>query len=137
MQFRLACSTRLAPPTLFTTREEAAAEGKLAFAVGDHGFFETFHVEQVRPAKMSDFFSMAHVIGDLRENMATKCGDDSAMDARESSPNLAPNEGPRVFDNPQLEIALGRVLDDFVELSGVDMSSLMIVETRHAVRHQS
>lgn len=122
---------------MFETVEAAAAAGKLAFEYEDGNGFETFHVEHVRQAKLSDFFKLSNLVSDLRENMAEKCGDDSVMDTRYSPPDGASNEGPKVFSDPQLEGALGATLDEFAVFAELDLSALMIVEARHEVRSPS
>lgn len=91
-------------------------------------------MEQVREAKLSDFFHITDLVSLLRERMTTIAGDDSPMDQRVIKPGQLPNEGDKVFDDPVLTDAIGETLDAFAEYKHLDLSSLMIVESRHDIR---
>lgn len=122
MPFRLANPTKLSPPTLFTTVEDAFAAGREFWPT------EAFRVEEVRQAKLSDFFSIADLQGSLRERMHALCGDDSAMDQRMSSVSGLPNEGEKMFDHPLLIEAMTETLDAFEKYIQLDLTALLIVE---------
>jgi hypothetical protein len=96
-----------------------------------------FHVEQVREAKLSDYFRVSDLVSALRERMAAISGDDSVMDTRAAVDGLLPNEGPNVFDDPVLTDAVAETLDAFAEYSHLNLTSLLIVESRLEVKPAS
>jgi hypothetical protein len=93
-----------------------------------------FHVEQVRQAKLSDYFRAQDLSSALRERMAAISGDDSVMDTRVTPDGGAPNEGPNVFDDPVLDEAIRETLDAFADHAQLDLSALLIVESRLEVK---
>lgn len=128
MPFRIGKRGQLSPPTLYTTVEDALAAGKETWPT------DVFHVEQVREAKLSDFFTLSDLVSSLRERMAFLSGDDSVMDSRIVKEGMLPNEGDKVFDDPILGEAIRDTLDAFAEYSHLDLSSLLIVEDRREIR---
>lgn len=57
------------------TEDEAQAIGKDVFGG------KPFYIQTVRPAKLSDFYNPSVLWGEVREQMASKCGDDSLLDS--------------------------------------------------------
>lgn len=123
MQFKLHHNTRLSPPTLFDTAEEAIAEGKKAFVIfDDHdnptNRFENFLILEIRPATLGDFFDFRVLVGDLRERMSAKCGDDTALD--------------KVGQDAELNVALADMLNDYGN-ERLDLSPYTIEVARRGV----
>jgi hypothetical protein len=113
---------------LFPTPEEAVAAGREFWPT------DVFHVEQVRAAKLSDYFRADDLTGALRERMAAISGDDSVMDTRITPEGALPNEGDSVFADPLLSLSIGETLDAFAEFHHLDLSALQIVEHRMTVK---
>lgn len=76
----------MSPPTRFDTVEAAIEEGKRAFVIFDEhdnptSRFENFIVAEVRQATLGDFFNFKKLVGDLRESLSERCGDDTGLDS--------------------------------------------------------
>jgi hypothetical protein len=91
-------------------------------------------VEQVRQARLSDYFRVPDLVSILRERMVYLSGDDSVMDTRIVAEGDLPNEGDSVFVDPRLAEALGDVLDTFAEAHQLDLSGQFVVEADHVVK---
>lgn len=121
MPYKIAHGSKLSPPTLYASPEEAVAAGKDAFPGED------FKVQEVRPARLSDFYSPTKLVGDIREGMAELCGDDSVLDA-------VKEDGQPMFDHSQFNLSIQEALDNFAEDMGLDLSAINIVVRTHDVR---
>lgn len=111
--FKLAKSGRLAPPNLYPSAEEAIAAGKQAWPG------ETFQLNEVRPANLSDFIVPANVVGDIREQMAEK---------------LAQGETPldeaiadQIFDAEDFGAELKVFADAYAEAKGFNLEGVTIL----------
>jgi hypothetical protein len=56
------------------------------------------------------------------------------MDTRVAVDGRLPNEGPNVFDDPVLNEAMCDTLDAFAEYSHLNLSNLLIVESRLVIK---
>lgn len=128
MPYKLAHPSKLSPPTLFTTVEDASAAGREFWPK------DVFHVKQVREARLSDYFTLPDLVSSLRERMQFISGDDSPMDARIATEDGLPNEGELVFDDPDLAETIRHVLDTFAEIKQLDLSAMLIVEADYVIR---
>lgn len=80
--------------------------------------FENFIVAEIRPATLGDFFNFTVLVGDLRERMATKCGDDTALD--------------KVGTDAELNAAITELLNDYAD-ERLDLSPYTIEVARRGI----
>lgn len=80
---------------------------------------EGFQVQQVRPARLSDFIVAANVVGDIREQMAAKYGSETPLDEAIAE---------QTFDAEDFGAELRVFADAYAEAKGVTLSGVMLVE---------
>lgn len=108
MTYRVRYKTRVSY-LLHDDRADAVKEGEDSK--------EEFHLERVRPPKLSDFILWPVVFGDMRERMAERLGDDSLMDS-----------GPlaNALRSGKLESLLSEYMDTFCEEQGIVLEGAIV-----------
>ena len=75
-----------------------------------------FVIEEVRPAKLSDFIAADFALGDIRERMAEVIGDDSACDTDEMRSKFGP--------------AMAAAADAFAEANEIQITGWIVVRSK-------
>lgn len=80
-QYRAYALGELPNLNLRSTRDEALQDTVIRLQEGapEGAALPVIIIETVRPAKLGDFFTMRHILGDLREAMAEGIGNDDAL----------------------------------------------------------
>lgn len=82
--------------------------------VGEHP--QKIVIEELREPKLSDFFDFAHLIGVMRESMASKIGNDDALTDDAVAMLRARNNG-----------AIEETLDDIAELIELRFDGMIVI----------
>jgi hypothetical protein len=82
-------------------------------------------VQTVRQAKLSDFVVPANIVGDIREQMAAKVGNETPLDDAIGDGHFQPED---------FGVELGAFMDSYAEAFGFTMPGVVIVESTRTIR---
>lgn len=120
--FKLAKPNGLAPPETYSTLDLALAAGR------NYWPEEAFLIQEVRDAELADFLVPANVVGDIREQMAAKVGNDVALD--EAIAN-------QTFDPEDFGAELRVFANAYAEATGLAFKGHYIVLAQHEVKPEA